>query len=163
MCQSANDAGLRDGAISSASQLVFIVTTAPASRASQFSAGIRRCAEASMTTQSTSLTSSQTKNRATAAPALVATPNLRKAPRAKMAAGNTTLKAPHAADRPAWRLVSAQAHSAVSPPATTCHAITLHTETCGWRLRHAQACCAVRGLKGGSPSPDSVSRGSESM
>src|SRR5574344_416797 len=76
------------------SQYVFIVTTIPASNASQCRFGTKRGAAANMAMHSTSLTNSQANSLAIAPDACAVLPLLRATPRANNAAGTTMANAP---------------------------------------------------------------------
>lgn len=81
----------RAGCNHMATQYTFIATTKPANKANQLRSGTSLGAASSIATVNTTLTSSHTKNPASAAPA---TPACRDSPRTIKAAGTTTANAP---------------------------------------------------------------------
>jgi hypothetical protein len=133
-----------------ASQYTFIVTTKPATRASQLKSETTLGATKSSATVKMTLTSSQTNRPTKAAPACGCRICRAKA-LTKTTPGTTTDTTPQATDAASrnWPLTK-PVSAAATAPTNNCKTRTRQGEVKGLRCRQAVACSGVRGLKSGS-------------
>jgi hypothetical protein len=144
--------------INSVTQTAFIVITKPTNKAGQLKFSTIFGAANSIATVNPIFTASHRKKLIMAAPAFT-DDSLLVNPRANIAAGIITAKAPYAADQPILALpMTPQAINATNNPTIACTTKTRHGDTDGCFSRKARASSAVNGLNSGSSASCSLSR-----